>query len=136
MIIKILKYLFMILFCLLNSLVLFYASSFFFSFSKSILINNKKLCLILCFIIVLILIFGIAVRKIREYNNHFLISKNQLKILNVVTTSIFFIFLILFIIKSSCEGWERGSEIYMNSLSPVIIPLFSSLVLAIVNIVR
>ena len=84
----------------------------------------------------IVLILSIAVCKFKASNNYIFVSGEELKILNVITGSIFCGFMALFIIKSGCEGWERGSEIYMDSLSPAIIPLFSSMVLAIISVIN
>ena len=133
-IIKGVKFLFFLSVFAINICTLYYLVAIFKDFSESI----DTIVFLFCFISVLInfitVVLGCILVKFCACNENSLLNEKEDCVLTNLSRGAFFIYFFVFMLKSTYEGWRRGSDVYISAMNPGALPLLVLLTIGIASI--
>lgn len=127
------KYAIITLLCIFGVITLLYSIDLFVVFSKVMRYILKKISIISFALLFALLIVSFIYSKFLPENCFQIFNEKEYRLFHVATLVLFTVFTICFIVKTSIADWERGSDIYMTAMMPVVIPLFSGTIVEIVH---
>ena len=127
------KYAIIILVCIFGVITLLYSLDLFVAFSEGMRSLLKRISIIACILLIAVLTASFIYSKYISQNRFQIFNETEYKIFHVATLVFFAVFTVSFIVKTSIADWERGSDIYITAMTPVVIPLFSGTIVEIVH---
>lgn len=90
------------------------------------------LSLLSCAIAILFIIISFFTSVFHRHSEP-IISSLEYKVVEAITLGLFMCYTISFLIRGEIAGWERGSEVYMSAMIPVILPVLSGAVVSVAH---
>lgn len=106
---------------------LFFSLKLFISFPKAIITAFEMISIISCLMEIVVILFEVVVFKVVfKSSTPILFDNHEARIWEIITLATFFIYAVCFGVKTEIiEHWVRGSECYVNAMTPAILPWLS-----------
>lgn len=132
--VRILRYAISTILSLLMACTLFFSVGLYVDFGKKLTGFVTVFSVLLVLLLILTWIVAVIHNKVSTCYGQAVFSEKEMAFWRAVTWVFFFGFTICFGVRSEIlDYWERGSELYMNALAPVAIPLHSELIVELVG---